>query len=104
MPAAKAATTRIPIVFLAGADAIEAGLVAGLNRPGGNVTGINSMNIGLGLGAKRLGFLHELLPQATRFGLLVNGSQQLIIEETRTAAASIGKPLEVFSAGTNREI
>jgi putative tryptophan/tyrosine transport system substrate-binding protein len=102
--AAKAATTRIPIVFLAGGDAIEAGLVAGLNRPGGNVTGINSMNSGLGLGGKRLGFLHELLPQATRFGLLAENSAQSIIEETRTTAAAIGKPLEVFSAGTNREI
>jgi putative ABC transport system substrate-binding protein len=57
----KSATTTIPVVFLAGADAVETGLVNSLSRPGGNLTGINSMNAGLGPGAKRLGFLHELL-------------------------------------------
>ena len=105
--AAKAATSTIPIVFLAGGDAVEAGLVTGLSRPGANVTGINSMNIGLGLGAKRLGLLHELLPQATRFGLLLQSdipSAPSNIEEARAAAAAIGQTLEVFSANTNREI
>ena len=94
-------------MFLAGVDAIEAGLVTALNRPGGNVTGINSMNIGLGLGGKRLGLLRELLPQATRFGLLVQANQgnvQSIIGEVRAAAGAIGQTLEVFSANTNREI
>jgi putative ABC transport system substrate-binding protein len=105
--AAKAATSTIPIVFLAGADAIEAGLVTSLSRPASNVTGINSMNTGIGLGAKRIGFLHELLPQATRFGILVQSnipSAQSSIEEARAAAATITQPLEVFSANTNREI
>jgi putative ABC transport system substrate-binding protein len=89
---------------LAGGDAIEAGLVTALNRPGGNVTAINSMNFGLGLGGKRLGLLRELLPQATRFGLLVQANQgnvQSIIGEARAAAAAIGQTLEVFSANSN---
>jgi putative ABC transport system substrate-binding protein len=105
--AAKAATSTIPIVFLVGGDAVEGGLVTTLSRPGGNVTGINSMNTGSGMGAKRLGLLHELLPQATRFGVLVQSNTaafQSNVEEARVAAAAIGVPLEVFSAGTNREI
>ena len=68
--AAKAATTAVPIVFGVGADPVEIGLVASLNRPGGNVTGISSMNAELG--TKRLGLLHELLPRAIRFAALIN--------------------------------
>src|SRR5262245_11910276 len=68
--AAKAATTSIPVIFYAGGDAVQSGLVARLNRPGGNVTGINSMQVDIA--PKRLGLLHELLPHATRFGLLVS--------------------------------
>jgi putative ABC transport system substrate-binding protein len=107
--AAKAATATIPIVFLAGADAVEAGLVASLSRPGGNVTGINSMNIGAGLGLKRFELLHELVPQAMRFGVLVQSNVptsavQSNVAEAQAAAAAIGRPLEVLSAGTNREI
>ena len=68
--AAKAATTTIPIVFTAGTDPVEAGIVPSLSRPGGNVTGVNFM--ASELGAKRLGVLLELVPRATRIALLVN--------------------------------
>jgi putative ABC transport system substrate-binding protein len=68
--AAKAATTTIPIVFSTGADPVQTALVASLNRPGGNVTGVNNMSGELG--AKQLGLLHELLPAATRFAVLIN--------------------------------
>src|SRR5262245_6725437 len=68
--AAKAATTTIPIVFSIGGDPVRVGLVAGLDRPGGTITGVNYFQSDLG--AKRLGLLHELLPQATVIGILVN--------------------------------
>jgi putative ABC transport system substrate-binding protein len=104
--AAKAATTTIPIVFLAGADPVKIGLVASHNRPGGNVTGIS--DIGVELGAKRLGLLHELLPRAARFAVLVNPDNPFITEafvtELRTAASSIERHIEVVTARTNSEI
>jgi putative ABC transport system substrate-binding protein len=103
--AAKAATTTIPIVFFAGGDAVEAGLVTSLNRPGGNVTGINSMNTELG--PKRLGLLHDLLPKAMRFGLLVHPNVpniDLAISRMQAAAAVIGRPIEILSSRTPREI
>jgi len=103
--AAQAATTTIPIVFRTGSDPIEANLVASLNRPGGNVTGINDM--GSVLGARRLGLLHEMLPRATRFAFLVDPNSTTAdpyIEDARAAAAAIGSQIEVFGAGTNGEI
>ena len=97
--AAQAATRTIPIVFRAGSDPIEANLVASLNRPGGNVTGINDM--GAVLGAKRLGLLHDMLPRATRFAVLVDPNSTVAdpyIEDARAAAAAIGLQIEVFDA------
>jgi putative ABC transport system substrate-binding protein len=104
--AAKAATTTIPIVFgMGGADPVEFGFVASLNRPGGNLTGITSMNTDLG--AKRLGLLHELLPKAERFAVLVNPNQpaaQSIATELRTAASAINRQIEVLAAGNKSDI
>jgi ABC-type uncharacterized transport system substrate-binding protein len=104
--AAKAATTTIPIVFFTGADPVQIGLVASLNRPGGNVTGVTNMNVELG--AKRLGLLHELIPGAARFAVLVNPNNSLVagsmITELQAAARTLGRQIEVQTASTNREI
>jgi ABC-type uncharacterized transport system substrate-binding protein len=104
--AAKAATTTIPIVFVIGDDPVQTGLVASFNRPGGNVTGISFMNAQLT--AKRIGLLHELLPAAERFAMLVNPGNQraaaAVTAEAQEAAAAIGRPIEIFTASTNREI
>jgi putative ABC transport system substrate-binding protein len=103
--AAKAATTTIPIVFLTGADPVQAGLVASLNRPGGNITGVGAMN--MELAPKQIGLLHELLPGAARFGLLVNPGnpqRQSVIAGSQMAASAIGRSLEILTARTNREI
>ena len=103
--AAKAATATIPIVFGIGPDPVEIGLVASLNRPGGNVTGITSMNAELG--AKRLGLLHELLPSAVRFAVLVNPNNRNAEPLTRDAqatASAIGREIEIFAASSAREI
>jgi putative ABC transport system substrate-binding protein len=103
--AVKAATTTIPIVFISGADAVEAGLVTNLSRPDRNLTGINSMRVELG--AKRLGLLLELRPGALRFGVLDNPNVAVFgsnITHAQAWATTIGRPLEVLTASTNREI
>jgi putative ABC transport system substrate-binding protein len=104
--AAKAATATIPIVFVIGADPVKTGLVASLNRPGGNATGV--VDIGVELGAKRLGLLRELLPGAVRFAALVNPDNPLItapfITEMQTAAAAIGRQIEIVTAATKSGI
>jgi putative ABC transport system substrate-binding protein len=103
--AAKAATATIPIVFSTEGDPVQTGLVASLNRPGGNVTGVSYMNAELG--AKRLGLLHELLPRAVRFAVLVNPSNAPAgeaIKDLQSAAAAIGLPIEVLRATNSREI
>jgi putative ABC transport system substrate-binding protein len=104
--AAKGATTAIPIVFSTGADPVQAGLVASLNRPGSNVTGFTTM--GVELLAKRLGLLHELLPGAARFGVFVNPISPVlasIVADLQTASSKIGRQIElVTAASTNRDI
>ena len=103
--AAKAATTTIPVVFSVGLDPVEIGLVASLNRPGGNVTGISSMNAELG--PKRLGLLHELLPSAACFAVLVNPnnrSAEALIRDMQTTASAIGRQIEIFAASSTRDI
>jgi putative ABC transport system substrate-binding protein len=104
--AAKKATTSIPIVFSAGTDPVKAGIVASLRRPGGNVTGVNYM--AAELSAKRLGLLHELMPNAARIALLVNPANPVamesIIRDTQAAAEAIGCQIEVFKAESSPEI
>lgn len=103
--AAKVATETIPIVFVIGVDPVQAGLVVSLNRPGGNVTGTTSMNSGLA--AKQLGLLHQLLERDARFAVLVNSSNlqsRLALADVQAAAATMGQPLDIVTATTNREI
>src|SRR5262245_22741338 len=103
--AAKAATATIPIVFVIGTDPVQAGLVVSLNRPGGNVTGITSLNSGLA--AKQLELLHQLLQRDVRFAALVNSSNpqiRLVLADVRAAATAIRQPLDIVTAATNREI
>jgi putative ABC transport system substrate-binding protein len=103
--AAKAATTAIPIVFSVGFDPVQLGLVASLSRPGGNITGVNSMSNELS--AKRLGLLHEMVPAAKRFAVLVNPKNPLtqsLTNDVRAMAIAIGRQVEVFSAGNEGDI
>jgi putative ABC transport system substrate-binding protein len=105
--AAKSATTTIPIVFQTGADPVALGLVDSLNHPGGNLTGVGSMNVELD--GKRLGLLHELLPGAIRFALVLNPNSPASVKEAQTAqvqaaCAAIGGLVEVFYASTIAEL
>jgi putative tryptophan/tyrosine transport system substrate-binding protein len=103
--AAKAATTTIPIVFESGGDPVRLGLVASLNRPGGNVTGVTQTNVEVA--PKRLQLLHELIPSATSIALLINpGNPTLAETQTRDmqeAARTIGLQLHVLNASTERD-
>jgi putative ABC transport system substrate-binding protein len=103
--AAKAATATIPICFITGADPVEQGLVASLNRPGGHVTGVAFFSALVG--AKRLGLLHDLLPAAGTFAVLVNpknSNAEAILRDLLAAARAVGKQLLVLSASTQHEI
>jgi len=103
--AAKAATTTIPIVFGVADDPVQAGLVASLSRPGGNLTGVSYMIAELA--PKRLRLLHELLPQAMRFGVLFNPAGITELEPLKAleaAASDNGQELEILNATTNDEI
>src|SRR5215469_928654 len=93
--AAKTATSTIPIVFASGGDPVQYGLVASLNRPGGNVTGLTDM--ANDLLSKLLGLMQELVPQATRFGVLVNTSNLV-------SASIISRPVEALTASSNGDI
>src|SRR5215831_1175864 len=103
--AAKAATTTIPILLTTGSDPVQIGLVASLNRPGGNVTGVGAMQVEAQ--EKRLGLLHELLPAATRFAVLVNPKNQMtepLVANAHAAAALVGRQIEVLAASTSSDI
>jgi putative tryptophan/tyrosine transport system substrate-binding protein len=103
--AAKAATTSIPIVFGVGADPVQLGLVASLNRPGGNLTGFN--NFTGELGAKGLALLHELVPGIATVGFLVNPNNpisELLTRDVLAAAPAIGVKVQILKADTDREI
>jgi putative tryptophan/tyrosine transport system substrate-binding protein len=101
--AAKRVTAATPIVFSTGVDPVQGGLVASLNRPGGNITGISSLNVELG--AKRLGFLHEVLPNAKRFAALSGPTQEAsTLSDLQGAASTIQGQIEVLGAGTSAEI
>ena len=101
--AAKAATATIPIVFAAGFDPVEAGLVASPNRPGGNLTGVTILDVELG--PKRLELLHELIPTTTIIAALVNPSDPARAEITsrtlQAAAHTLGLKLHVLHASTD---
>jgi putative tryptophan/tyrosine transport system substrate-binding protein len=99
--AARAATATIPIVYGGGADPVRAGLVASLNRPGGNVTGFVEVNSEIV--SKRLGLLRDIAPGASRFAFLVepNSSGMLVITDLRRAASTAGLEIEpVVADGT----
>src|SRR5262249_22121898 len=97
--ATKAATATIPIVFQVGVDPVELGLVSSLNRPGGNLTGVSSLNTELA--PKRLELLHELMPAARVIALLVNPSNQnaeVLARDAAAAARALGLELHVLKA------
>src|SRR5262245_55042031 len=102
--AAKAATTAIPIVFVTGVDPVALGLVASLNRPGANLTGVTTM--GIELEPKRLELLHGLIPAATTVGALVNRMHPIAevqSSELQAAARALGLKLQILDASTERD-
>jgi putative tryptophan/tyrosine transport system substrate-binding protein len=103
--AAKSVTSTIPIIFASGGDAVKIGLVASLNQPGGNVTGVNI--IFGALGAKRLELLHELVPATTAVAMLVNPnypSAPIEVQDVEAAGRKLGLNIHVFNARTEGEI
>jgi putative ABC transport system substrate-binding protein len=103
--AASAATTTIPIVFYLGADPVEAGLVTSLSRPGGNLTGVVTLNVEVA--PKRLELLQELVPTATIIAALVNPTNPVLAEtltrNLQTAAHTLGVQLHVLHASSDRD-
>ncbi len=103
--AAKAATTTIPIVFILSTDPVEAGLIASLNRPGGNLTGVTGLNVELA--PKKLELLHDLLPAVTIIAMLVNPTNVIAAKNqsraVQAAARTLGLQLHVLHASTERD-
>jgi putative ABC transport system substrate-binding protein len=102
---AKAGTSTIPVVVMAASDPVEAGLVASLNRPGGNITGISMFTSDLM--AKRIELLTELVPKATTVGLLVNPTgrrAEMDTKEAQAATRALGRQIEVLNASSADEI
>jgi ABC-type uncharacterized transport system substrate-binding protein len=103
--AAKAATSTIPIIFRIGADPVALGLVASLNRPGGNVTGVTSLTVEVG--PKRLEVLHQLVPTATVMALLLNPTSpfaETLTRDLQAAARMLGLRIHVLNASTDGDI
>jgi putative ABC transport system substrate-binding protein len=103
--AARKATTTIPIVFYLGADPVQAGLVASLSRPGGNLTGLVTLNVEVA--PKRLELLHELVPTATIIAALINPTTPVLAEtltrDLEAAARTLGVKLHVLHASSDRD-
>ena len=103
--AAKAATTTVPIIFVSATDPVATGLVASLNRPGGNVTGVSL--IGSALEAKRLELLHGLVPKASTIAVLLNPNYAAVksqSEEVEAAAAHLGVSCVVLTVSTEHDL
>jgi ABC-type uncharacterized transport system substrate-binding protein len=104
--AAKAATATIPIVVATAVDPVEAGLVSSLNRPGGNLTGVNNLNVEMG--PKRLELLRQLIPKAATVALLVNptnpGIAEPFVRSSEAAAGSLGLQLHILQASTEKDL
>ena len=103
-PAAKAATATIPIIFTTAFDPVQEGLVASLNRPGGNLTGVTALAVEVG--PKGLELLHELVPTATVIALLVNptnASAEALSRDLQPAARALGLQLHILHASTERD-
>jgi putative tryptophan/tyrosine transport system substrate-binding protein len=102
---AKSATTTIPIVFVSGSDPVARGLVASLNRPAGNLTGVSQLNVELG--PKRLGLLHEMMPTVASITLMANPTSpdaEILSRDAQAAAHTLGLRLRVLHANTDSEL
>jgi putative ABC transport system substrate-binding protein len=104
--AAKAATATIPIVFISGADPVQEGLVTSFNRPGGNATGVNPLLPAME--GKRLGLLHEMVPNAALIGVLLNPTMPTKFDgqmsDVQEAARAAGQQLHILRASSDEEI
>jgi putative ABC transport system substrate-binding protein len=103
--AAKAATTKIPIVFTVGGDPVQLGIVASLNRPGGNITGVNVFTAEMD--AKRLGLIHEMVPTSALIAVLINPKNPNAERQSKDipeAARSVAQRIHILTATTEREL